>query len=382
MNVFYPVPEFMFSPQARFIQIINTANSIAKTGSRVKLISGKQHGVDKKGIFDYFDVIPQDNLEMVFLPILRRNSHFWPPSIGMVFNVSLLAYLIAHRGEGVVFVRHPKLAACLARWQKYFKMPIIFESHEIFHLTTEKPEKKKKFKDMESFVYDSVDGIITISSQLREELGQIFHVNGKPIVIIPNALRSELIRSEAIPEQRGEYVFYAGGLYPWKGVGTLIHAMEHLPGEKLLIVGGGDNLKELTDLAKKLGLNGRVSFTGSVSQKQVMGYMGSAKIAVIPNVLNKPSTHSSPLKMFEFMAKGLPIVASNIPGISDVLTDGVNVMLFEPGDVRALASAIKYLVENPATAAALGENARRLAQNYTYEKRAERIISFIKDATG
>ncbi|KJU87136.1 Glycosyl transferase, group 1 domain protein [Candidatus Magnetobacterium bavaricum] len=157
----------------------------------------------------------------------------------------------------------------------------------------------------------------------------------------------------------------------------MIRAMAFIPGEALTIVGGGDRLNELKQLAIDLGVSERVIFTGYVEQSRLVGYLLRARIAIIPNILHKPSTHSSPLKMFEFMALGLPIVASNIPGITDVLTDKVNVLLFEPGNVRQLADSIKHLLDNPLYAAEIAGNAKALAGDYTYDKRSEQIMEFI-----
>ncbi|MBF0338177.1 MAG: glycosyltransferase family 4 protein [Nitrospirae bacterium] len=382
MTVFYPVPEFICATQARFIQIMNTANSIAKAGHVVKLLCGRQLGQHANDIFSYYDMHPHPNLDMVFLPVMRRNISWLPFSFGMLFKVTLFFYLLVRAGSGVIFVRHPKLAAFLLRIKSLVRLPVIFEAHEIFHLTTERPKKQHRLKKTESYIYANADGVITISNLLREELLLLFHLHGKPIVTIPNAVKSELLNTAAAVAVGADAVareglLYAGGLYPWKGVDVLIKAMAFIPGEVLTIVGGGDRLDELKQLAADIGVAGRIVFTGYVEQSQLAGYLSRARIAIIPNILHKPSIHSSPLKMFEFMALGLPIVASNIPGITDVLTDKVNVLLFEPGNVMQLATSVRHLIDNPAYAAEIAAKSKALAGDYTYDKRATQIMDFI-----
>ncbi|MBF0538357.1 MAG: glycosyltransferase family 4 protein [Nitrospirae bacterium] len=372
------MPEFIFATQARFIQIINTANSIAKAGHVVRLICGKQMGQRASDIFRYYDLSPHPDLKMVFLPIMRRNIPFFPFSFGMLFKVTLFFYLLLNAGRGVIFVRHPKLAASLIRVRGLVNMPVIFEAHEIFHLTTERVNKQRSLQQMESYIYHHVDGVITISNLLREELLQVFQLKDKPIITIPNAVKGELVDNTTDADNIArEGLLYAGGLYPWKGVDTLIKAMVFIPDEVLTIVGGGSRLDELKQLAAEIGVSDRINFTGYVEQIQVIKYMSCARIAIIPNILHKPSIHSSPLKMFEFMAMGLPIVASNIPGITDVLTDRVNVLLFEPGNVRQLASSVKSLLDDPLYANEIANNAKTLASDYTYDKRSRQIMDFI-----
>ncbi|MBF0344425.1 MAG: glycosyltransferase family 4 protein [Nitrospirae bacterium] len=377
MIIFYPVPEFICATQARFVQIINTANAIAKSGHTVKLICGKQIGQQISDIFRYYDLNPHPGLDMIFLPIIRRNAPFLPFSFGMIFKLTLLFYLLLNIGKGVIFVRHPKLAAFLIKIRRIVKMPVIFEAHEIFHLTTERLKKQRRLKDIESYIYNNVDGVITISNILREEILEVFEFTDKPITTIPNAVKGELLNNSLNDSITRSGLIYAGGLYHWKGVDTLIKAMEFIPDERLTIVGGGARLGELKLLAASLGISDRVIFTGFVEQNQLTDFLAAAKISVIPNILHKPSIHSSPLKMFEFMALGLPIVASNIPGITDILTDKVNVLLFEPGNVEQLASSIRYLLDNPHYATQIARHARTLAEGYTYDKRARQITDFI-----
>ncbi|MBF0606471.1 MAG: glycosyltransferase family 4 protein [Candidatus Magnetobacterium sp. LHC-1] len=380
MTIFYPVPEFICATQARFIQIMNTANSIARAGHVVKLLCGRQLGQHAEDIFRYYDLHPHPNIELVFLPIVRRNISWLPFSFGMLFKFTLFFYLLLRAGSGVIFVRHPKLAAFLLRIKSLVRMPVVFEAHEIFHRTTERPKKQHRLKKTESYIYGNADGVITISNLLREELLLLFQLHDKPIVTIPNAVRSEILNTaDAVGAGTAvkDGLLYAGGLYPWKGVDVLIKAMAFIPGEVLTIVGGGDRLDELKQLAADIGVAGRIVFTGYVEQSQLVGYLSRARIAIIPNILHKPSVHSSPLKMFEFMALGLPIVASNIPGITDVLTDKVNVLLFEPGNVMQLATSVRHLIDNPAYAAEIATNAKTLAGDYTYDKRATQIMDFI-----
>ncbi|MEO5361092.1 MAG: glycosyltransferase family 4 protein [Nitrospirota bacterium] len=382
MTIFYPVPESMLNPQARFIQIINTAHALASAGANVKLITGRTHGADEDTLLNHYGLSRHPNLEFVFLPMIRKDNARGTFSIGMVFNAALIVYLISRKqDDSVIFVRHLKTAQHLICLKRLHQIPIVFEAHEIFHLTTEKITKQRRLRKQERDVYTAAAALIAITERLRADLVDMFslqtaHSITIPAITIPDAVRGDMFES-ALPYEQRRYIFYAGGLYRWKGVDLLIEAMRYLPDETLVIAGGGQRLDELRELAARIGVADQINFTGQLSHSDVINFMRQAKAAVIPNLPESVSIYSSPLKMFEYMALNCPIAAANIPGIAEILTDGKDAVFFTPGDVQSLAAAIKSLTDNPDLAKGLAAAGQALAKGLTYEKRAERIIDFI-----
>jgi glycosyltransferase involved in cell wall biosynthesis len=84
--------------------------------------------------------------------------------------------------------------------------------------------------------------------------------------------------------------------------------------------------------------------------------------------------------MFEYMAAGKPIVATKLPAVMEVLKDGVNAVLVEPDNPAALARGIQHIVLDQAFARKIGENARRDVNNYTWQRRAGKILEFINSS--
>ncbi|MBF0568185.1 MAG: glycosyltransferase family 4 protein [Nitrospirae bacterium] len=371
----------MLLPQARFIQIINTTHALARAGAAVKLITGRgsclKGRAEDEALLNHYGLSPHPNLEIVFLPMVRGRV-----SIGMVFNAALVWYLWQQdKKGGVIFVRHLKTARFLLRLRWFHRMPVVFEAHEIFHLTTEKTRKRQRMARRERSVYAGIGAVVAITERLRADLVTMFSLDNLPSITIPDAVRGDVFDAASAYGKRHQgYIFYAGGLYRWKGIDLLIEAMGRLPGETLVVAGGGQWLKrlgELRRLADSLGLAGRVNFVGQLSHAEVLKYMREAKIAVVPNLAESVSVYSSPLKMFEYMASGCPIVASDIPGIREILTDGKDAVFFTPGDVQSLVAAIKILTDNPDVAEKIAAAGQALVKNFTYEKRAERIIDFL-----
>ena len=86
---------------------------------------------------------------------------------------------------------------------------------------------------------------------------------------------------------------------------------------------------------------------------------------------------TSPLKLFDYMAAGVPIVATDVPALREVLVDGENALLVPPGDPEALAGAIDWILGDPALAERLRRRAFAEVADYTWERRAERIIEAV-----
>ncbi len=177
-------------------------------------------------------------------------------------------------------------------------------------------------------------------------------------------------------------VGYAGHLYPWKGVDVLVEALAHVPNVRGLIIGGHEkepDLERVRALAARLGVSGRIEFTGQVPPAAVAARLQEADILTLPNPASAISSHAtSPLKLFEYMAAGRAIVASNLPSIGEVLVDDVNAVLVTPGDAGALAAGISRLAADPSRRQRLASAARDGVADYSWDRRAERLEALFK----
>ncbi|MGO9013653.1 MAG: glycosyltransferase family 4 protein [Dissulfurispiraceae bacterium] len=375
MIILYPVPELLPDSRARFIQIMNTAHSLAEKGCQVRLITGVYKGHSTGGIPGYYGLPNNKNLEVVSLPMFRRETaRLFRFSWHGLFHYSLLIYLLLlkarERGQAVLFVRHLKLADFLLGYRGLLNLPMVFEAHEVFSMN-----KEEKTLLREKRVYARADGLVFISKQLEERIKSIIPAAaGKPCIVAHDGVRSDWLAEEFTRDER--YICYTGSLYKWKGIDVLISAMGLLPEETLLVAGGGRRLNELKGMAERMGLK-NIIFTGEVRHHSVPGILAHAKMAVLPNIDSGPSAFSSPLKLFEYMAFGLPIVASDIEAFREVLVHQVNAMLVHPNDPEALASVIKSLLQNTAMVKNISVQARKDAADFTYERRVEKILGLI-----
>jgi glycosyltransferase involved in cell wall biosynthesis len=175
-------------------------------------------------------------------------------------------------------------------------------------------------------------------------------------------------------------VGWVGSFGPWHGTEMLIRALATLPAQiSAVMIGTGPEFDSCRTLAAQLGVSGRIEFTGELPHSEAVRRLAQCDLLVSPHIDNfgRPF-FGSPTKIFEYMAIGLPIVASRLEQIGEVLEDGVTARLVAPGDVPALAKAIVDTVESDDRGAQIGVNARRDAEeNHTWERRAVVILDAI-----
>jgi glycosyltransferase involved in cell wall biosynthesis len=193
----------------------------------------------------------------------------------------------------------------------------------------------------------------------------------------------ELSASERTRNELCKSVVYAGSLYPGRGIEQMLAAAAVLKDVNFICIGGRDfevaQHKNQTG-AKRLT---NVSFVGYVPNKEVPSYLTSADILVAPytnqcEAIDGTLTidYASPMKLFEYMAAGKPIVASGIGAIRDVLQHEQNALLVREGSVDDIVDSIRRLLGDPHLAVKLGRAARENAKTYSWEARCSRILRF------
>ena len=371
MKIFYPYSEVLPSEKARALQVVNTLSALAKAGAEVEFYADlKKPAAD---ILKMYGLDPSPNLNFSPGAALRKfNLLGFKISCGTVFYKSCIRYLKEKRNKNFfIYIRHLKLASALLK--KFPDIPLIYEAHEIFSM------KKHSLFHLEKFVFNNAKGAVFISNSLKERVKAYFFLN-IPFAVIPDGVNPEMIE-QAKARKAGGDVVYVGQLYPWKGAKTLVASMKYLPETKLTIVGGGSEKErgEIEILIDKLKLNDRVKLTGFLPYQEALQYMTGAKVLVLPLEDETISRYfTSPLKLFEYMASHIPIVASDLPTIREILGDE-SALFAKSGDAKSFSAAIKKALEDNSLAQKLADNAYALSKKYFWEKRAESIINFLKN---
>ena len=176
---------------------------------------------------------------------------------------------------------------------------------------------------------------------------------------------------------------FVGGLRPFHGVHILIDSakliLDRCHQAHILIVGDGPPRGELELKVRKQGLKDIVSFIGSVPFEEVPAYINAMDITVAPYA-KIPQLYQSPIKLFEYMAVGKPIVTTRRPLVEAVIKDYRNGLIFEFGDHHQLASAILKLINDKDLRERLGSEGRRIVEDkYTWEGNAQKITEIYKN---
>ena len=383
-RILYPIHERIDLRRARFQQIFQTVHALARQGCKVHLVVGRNQPSIVSDILPRLGLWEHENLRVHEVPMLRMGLNrplrlSWD-GVFHWFCFLKIRKLLRKREVDGIFTRHLNSASFFASRRKFLPIPMFFEAHEIFFLTTERPEKKERIRKQEARAYRAMDGIVANSQAVAKALPGLFEIRA-PIVSIPNGVNLGAFKKERRISNSPKIV-YVGQLYPWKGVGTLIQAMTYLLSGELHVVGGSkEQVENLKRQAEEIGLRNRVHFHGQVPPNQVADYLADAAVAVHPLTAKyTDGQFTSPLKLFEYLAAGVPIVAADLPSTREVLADGVNALLVPPDSPEELARGIQRLLEDRDLADRLARKAREDASFFTWERRAERLLAFFTDS--
>ncbi|MGB9722595.1 MAG: glycosyltransferase [Chloroflexia bacterium] len=338
------------------------------------------------------------------LPVGKLSRLF--PSTGWYYlERTLFAWMVAGflffrrlRGRGcrAVYVREVICAYWLSGFFRHLTgARLIYEAHE---LESRNPSRARGrlwqplLERLDRTLLRRADGVVSLTETFARELEERSFRPAARTAVLPDAYDEELYRplerascrkALGLPAD-GPILAYAGLTFSYRGLDLLLEALAGLaprfPALRLELVGGRPaEIAALEKQARALGVEGRVHFRGSVPRVEVPRYLGAADVLVIPGTVSGAS--ASPLKMFEYMAMGRPIVCVDIPALREVLDDDA-AYFFPPGDAPALARAVEAALTRPEEAARKGERARLRASAYTYGRRAERLLEIVRDALG
>jgi glycosyltransferase involved in cell wall biosynthesis len=373
------------SEKAHPYQILKMCEAFAKNGISVNLVLPFRFQTNKnlKKTKDYwqhygikrkfritklpsFDLIWVDSYTMRF-SLLR----FLTQAISFAFFATL--YSLFNRTD-IYYTRDRFFTFFFGSLKFFHKRKIYYEAHKFEHLVSRLLRK------------GWVDGLIVITNKLKE----IYMREGIPeekILMVPdgvdlkmfgNACSKENARKELEIPLNKKVICYTGHLYDWKGAHVLAISMKNLSDDYVVYFIGGTN-EDILKFRKFIRDNKILNaiIVGHVSPVVVSKYLAASDVLVLPNIRKYLSDYTSPLKLFEYMASKRPIVASDLPSIREILNEK-NAVLVEPGNPQALAEAIKEVLEDEDFAVRIAEKAYKNVQQYTWEKRAEKILKFMK----
>lgn len=232
----------------------------------------------------------------------------------------------------------------------------------------------EKIRAAERFCLDAADRVVTPSRTTRDLLVGS-GVPASKVALVPNG-------ADPVPplpppfEAPDRYLIYFGALQPWQGVDTLLRAFSRLADlEELRLVVCGSarshHARAAERLAEKLGVAPRVVWRWELPASELEPWLANALLSVAPLRACSRNVEQgcAPLKVLESLAAGVPVVASDLPPVREIVTDGVEGRLVAPDRPAELARAIRVLLHFPAVRARMAAAAReRASRDFTWDR--------------
>lgn len=374
--------------RANGVQTMETCHALARLGHQIVLVVRPDSIVPPRDPFDFYGLTRVQELEVRSVPATGSAR-----ARRLRFLLTSLRLAAADR-QAVVFTRDLGVAAWLLRLPRLQRPTVVYESHGIAPVVSEEmprllgrpelapsPAKIARLDRRERRVWERASAYVAITRTLADELQARYGPRPRTFVV-PDGARPAV----SLPPAPGTpfTAAYAGHLYPWKGADVFVRAIARVPQVHGLIVGGhpGEaDLARITGLAASLGVQGRLTITGLKAPGEVRAALAPASALVLPNTRTAISErYTSPLKLFEYLSLGRPIVASDLPAIREVLADGQNALLVPPDDDAAVAAAIVRLQGDPDLAGRLAAGARETSPRFTWDARARLLQDVLVEA--
>ncbi|MBI2639334.1 MAG: glycosyltransferase family 4 protein [Candidatus Sungbacteria bacterium] len=353
------------------------AEAFADAGVSVTFLAPRRLGRSRNtpaefyGVKNNFKVVYLPTIDLLFLPFFKRLAF---AASYIVFSKMVLLYLLFFAKKDAVVYSNEALPLLFAS----LRFPnTVYEVHDF-------PRNTRFYKTL----FRRVRFAVVTNRWKQGRIAELFDVPAERLFYEPNAVDVEsfsgagngvlLRKSYDIPEETF-LIGYAGSLRTMdmeKGVGTLFSAMKLLgPDFKALIIGGS---KEDADYYKRMasgmGIERKLIFTGWVKHSSVPQYLKMCDVLISPFPKNDHyNFYMSPMKIFEYMASGVPIVASDLNSIREIIDDA-SAFLVEPENAEALAEGINRAVTDRTESRRRAVRALEIAGDHTWKKRTERII--------
>jgi len=365
-------------PTAGLVNTLNTCAALARLGATVTL-HGDMTGVRPEQVLEALGLEPMTNLR------LHHTTWGYHDRTAPLAAPGLLRADPARRNVAL-FSEVRRYAPPLMRAARRRGFTTAFEAHNAAGMMAREEAAASpaalrhalEREIIETAVLELADILFVPQPRTLEAIRPLAPP-GTPLVLLPNGTR---VVSPAPPATKEIEILYAGSLMAWKGVETIIGAAAALAPHRLTVLGGhpGPERAALERMAADLGCRDRVTFVEAVPPAQVWSYYARAKVGVVPlsSRFIEAREYTCPVKLMEMMGAGLAIVAARQPSVEEFVRDGREVLLAGSDSPEEWASAIRRLLQDSALASRLAEAAHARAAEYSYERRALRILQAIE----
>ena len=285
----------------------------------------------------------------------------------LVAGWRILTYLRSHKDVAFIYERYSLFMFAAVLIGRLRNLPVILEINDSAAVERVRPLFFASLAmAVERWVFRKASGLVFVSSVFRDRAVAV-HSRIAPTIITPNA--ANIDKFSFTPAQRaaarakwgldGHVVCgYLGAFVPWHAIDQFVYQiadrLPQAPHLKLLLVGDGATFPEVAAFVKQRGLEGRVVLSGRVPHDDVPGLLAAMDMAILPSA----GDYTSPVKLFEFMACGVPPVAPDFSPIREVLVEDQTGWMFPAGNLESAASAVLQRSQSTTELQRIGTAAR------------------------
>ncbi len=283
------------------------------------------------------------------------------------------------------------VAAALAR---RLRLPLTYDAHELYpEMSTLSPREAATWRFLERRLARRADHVLTVCDSIAAELVRRYGVARPTVLLNCPAVTNgghadgpvgDLVAHIATKSPAGgaePVILYQGGFSPNRGLDTLVRSAHGVGRGAILLMGWGPLEDELRELIAGERLERRVRIVAPVPPEQVVAHAARAAVGVIPyEPVGLNNTYTTPNKLFDYMAAGLPVAASRLPELTRFVEGGGIGLTFTPGDPADLAGALNAILADPARYARMRERAAAAAARYTWERESRKLLALYERA--
>lgn len=375
MKLYYILNSRLPTEKAHGYQISKMCEEFSKAGIEVELWLPQRKNPISEDLFSFYNIKRNFKVRYIRCPDIVRYSSilgkfaFWLQEVFFIFAARRIPIehdsIIYSRDSGIIFI--------------YSRMnyKTIYDAHNF---------TKHNIRIFLKLL-SRVSKIIANTSGTATEFIKRGFTN---LLVAPNGVDLEAfsfkkdvfsLREELDLPRNFKIAMYVGHLYVWKGIDVILKAAQNLKDRsdiKFVLVGGTlDDIKNYRQIIENRRIS-NVLFLGYQKKDRIPFYLKAADVLLLPNIPSSKESESytSPIKMFEYMASGVPIIASDLPSIREAL-DNETAYLFKAGDSLELSSAIEKAFSDKTGSRQRAENAKEKSKKFSWSKRAQSILEFI-----
>lgn len=335
------------------IATYHMAKHLARCGHEVHVITSLDEGQ------------PEESYERGFYihRLHRTRNRFISP---FVFCIDIVK-TVQRINPDIVHAQSLAIAVPSLITKKFYKIPyVVWGQGSDVYL----PEPLTKMTSRT--VMKNADSVIALTEDMKQTMWSIYD---RDIVVIPNGVELKEYTNETsvkVINDAGKRILFVGRLHQVKGVRYLLQAMKivhkKMHDVQLILVGDGEEREHLEFLTADLAIKECVEFAGKVPHEKVQVYMNQAEVFVLPSL-----SEGFPVTIIEAMACGLPIVATRVRGVSEIIEDGINGYLVDPKDPVQIARALLKILDNEYLRKEMSSNNREEAKKYSWDEIAVKL---------